>query len=168
MPCRAQPVPPTFQPEVSAGAVYWAAHQRHREVFVGWRRHARSGPAHHARRFSIASRRSSHGTGCSTTAPLIQMGRTTSISLCRVTSLRARGFRQPRSFAQLGATAHCAGERTCDRCFQCVRRGRSHAGEWPDAAFHRPAGDGANEWTPRIRRSVMTYGSARLSMHARF
>ncbi|GAC1315032.1 MAG: SDR family oxidoreductase [Chloroflexota bacterium] len=31
----AQPVPPIFQPEVGAEAVYWAAHQRHREVFVG-------------------------------------------------------------------------------------------------------------------------------------
>jgi short-subunit dehydrogenase len=36
MPRRAQPVPPIFQPEVCASAVYWAAHQRHREVFVGW------------------------------------------------------------------------------------------------------------------------------------
>jgi NAD(P)-dependent dehydrogenase (short-subunit alcohol dehydrogenase family) len=36
MPRKAQPVPPIFQPEVCADAVYWAAHQRHREVFVGW------------------------------------------------------------------------------------------------------------------------------------
>ena len=36
MPRKAQPVPPIFQPEVGAEAVYWAAHQRHREVFVGW------------------------------------------------------------------------------------------------------------------------------------
>src|SRR5438270_1916380 len=35
MPRKAQPVPPIFQPEVCAEAVYWAAHQRHREVFVG-------------------------------------------------------------------------------------------------------------------------------------
>jgi NAD(P)-dependent dehydrogenase (short-subunit alcohol dehydrogenase family) len=33
---KPQPVPPIFQPEVCAEAVYWAAHQRHREVFVGW------------------------------------------------------------------------------------------------------------------------------------
>ncbi|MDQ3809134.1 MAG: SDR family oxidoreductase [Chloroflexota bacterium] len=33
---KAQPVPPIFQPEVGAEAVYWAAHERHREVFVGW------------------------------------------------------------------------------------------------------------------------------------
>jgi short-subunit dehydrogenase len=33
---KAQPVPPIFQPEVGAEAVYWAAHQRHREVYVGW------------------------------------------------------------------------------------------------------------------------------------
>jgi short-subunit dehydrogenase len=33
---KAQPVPPIFQPEVGAEAVYWAAHNRHREVFVGW------------------------------------------------------------------------------------------------------------------------------------
>ena len=36
MPRRAQPVPPIFQPEVGAEAVYWAAHRRQREVFVGW------------------------------------------------------------------------------------------------------------------------------------
>ncbi len=36
MPRKAQPVPPIFQPEVGAEAVYSAAHQRHREVFVGW------------------------------------------------------------------------------------------------------------------------------------
>src|SRR5437764_2155156 len=35
MPRKPQPVPPIFQPEVCAEAVYWAAHQRHREVFVG-------------------------------------------------------------------------------------------------------------------------------------
>jgi NAD(P)-dependent dehydrogenase (short-subunit alcohol dehydrogenase family) len=33
---QAQPVPPIFQPEVGADAVYWAAHHQHREVFVGW------------------------------------------------------------------------------------------------------------------------------------
>ncbi len=33
---KAQPVPPIFQPEVGGEAVYWAAHQHHREVFVGW------------------------------------------------------------------------------------------------------------------------------------
>jgi NADP-dependent 3-hydroxy acid dehydrogenase YdfG len=32
---RAQPVPPIFQPEVGASAVYWAAHHYRREVFVG-------------------------------------------------------------------------------------------------------------------------------------
>jgi len=32
---KAQPVPPIFQPEVGARAVYWAAHHRRREVFVG-------------------------------------------------------------------------------------------------------------------------------------
>jgi hypothetical protein len=36
MPRKAQPVPPIFQPEVGARAVYWAAHRREREVFVGW------------------------------------------------------------------------------------------------------------------------------------
>jgi hypothetical protein len=36
MPRKAQPVPPIYQPEVCAEAVCWAAHQRHREVFVGW------------------------------------------------------------------------------------------------------------------------------------
>jgi NAD(P)-dependent dehydrogenase (short-subunit alcohol dehydrogenase family) len=36
MPRKAQPVPPIFQPEVCSEAVYWAAHQHHREVFVGW------------------------------------------------------------------------------------------------------------------------------------
>jgi NAD(P)-dependent dehydrogenase (short-subunit alcohol dehydrogenase family) len=32
---KAQPVPPIFQPEVGAAAVYWAAHNDRREVFVG-------------------------------------------------------------------------------------------------------------------------------------
>jgi short-subunit dehydrogenase len=32
---RAQPVPPIFQPEVAADAIYWAAHHRRREVWVG-------------------------------------------------------------------------------------------------------------------------------------
>src|SRR5947209_16806825 len=32
---KAQPVPPIFQPEVGARAVYWAAHHNRREVFVG-------------------------------------------------------------------------------------------------------------------------------------
>ncbi|MGH9515018.1 MAG: SDR family oxidoreductase [Terriglobales bacterium] len=32
---KAQPVPPIFQPEVGASAVYWAAHHDRREVFVG-------------------------------------------------------------------------------------------------------------------------------------
>jgi len=36
MPRKPQPVPPIFQPEVGAEAVYWAAHHRRRELFVGW------------------------------------------------------------------------------------------------------------------------------------
>jgi hypothetical protein len=36
MPHRSQPVPPIFQPEVIAEAVYFAAHHRRREVTVGW------------------------------------------------------------------------------------------------------------------------------------
>ncbi len=36
MPRRAQPVPPIYQPEVGAEAVYWAAHHHRRELFVGW------------------------------------------------------------------------------------------------------------------------------------
>ena len=35
MPHRAQPVPPIFQPEVAARAIYWAAHHQRPEVFVG-------------------------------------------------------------------------------------------------------------------------------------
>ena len=35
LPRKAQPVPPIFQPEVGARAIYWAAHQHKREVFVG-------------------------------------------------------------------------------------------------------------------------------------
>src|SRR5579872_5747296 len=33
---KAQPVPPIFQPEVGARAIYWAAHHTRREVYVGW------------------------------------------------------------------------------------------------------------------------------------
>jgi short-subunit dehydrogenase len=36
LPRHPQPVPPIFEPEVPARAVYWAAHHRRREVFVGW------------------------------------------------------------------------------------------------------------------------------------
>jgi NAD(P)-dependent dehydrogenase (short-subunit alcohol dehydrogenase family) len=36
MPRKAQPVPPIFQPEVGAEAVYWAAHHDRRELLVGW------------------------------------------------------------------------------------------------------------------------------------
>ena len=32
---KAQPVPPIFQPEVGANAIYWAAHHNRREVFAG-------------------------------------------------------------------------------------------------------------------------------------
>lgn len=35
MPHKAQPVPPIFQPEVAADAIYWAAHSNRREVYVG-------------------------------------------------------------------------------------------------------------------------------------
>jgi NAD(P)-dependent dehydrogenase (short-subunit alcohol dehydrogenase family) len=35
MPCHPQPVPPIFQPEVIARAVYWTAHHRRREFTVG-------------------------------------------------------------------------------------------------------------------------------------
>ena len=35
LPQKAQPVPPIYQPEVAAEAIYWAAHHRRREVFVG-------------------------------------------------------------------------------------------------------------------------------------
>ena len=35
LPNRAQPVPPIFEPEVGARAVYWAAHHDRREVHVG-------------------------------------------------------------------------------------------------------------------------------------
>jgi len=36
LPRKAQPVPPIFQPEVAAEAIYWAAHHRRRELNVGW------------------------------------------------------------------------------------------------------------------------------------
>jgi NAD(P)-dependent dehydrogenase (short-subunit alcohol dehydrogenase family) len=35
LPRHTQPVPPIFEPEVPARAIYWAAHHRRREVFVG-------------------------------------------------------------------------------------------------------------------------------------
>jgi short-subunit dehydrogenase len=33
---KAQPVPPIFQPEVGARAIYYAAHDERREIYVGW------------------------------------------------------------------------------------------------------------------------------------
>jgi hypothetical protein len=35
LPGNPQPVPPIFQPEVAADAIYWAAHHRRRELWVG-------------------------------------------------------------------------------------------------------------------------------------
>jgi hypothetical protein len=35
LPRKAQPVPPIFQPEVAADAIYWAAHHERRELWVG-------------------------------------------------------------------------------------------------------------------------------------
>ena len=35
MPNNPQPVPPIYQPEVAADAIYWAAHHKRREVYVG-------------------------------------------------------------------------------------------------------------------------------------
>jgi short-subunit dehydrogenase len=36
MPNEPQPVGPIYQPEVAARAVYWAAHNERRELYVGW------------------------------------------------------------------------------------------------------------------------------------
>ena len=36
LPRKPQPYPPVFQPEVPAEAIYYAAHHRSREMFVGW------------------------------------------------------------------------------------------------------------------------------------
>jgi NAD(P)-dependent dehydrogenase (short-subunit alcohol dehydrogenase family) len=36
MPRHPQPVPPVYQPELIARAIYWAAHHQRREVSVGW------------------------------------------------------------------------------------------------------------------------------------
>lgn len=36
LPNKAQPVPPIYQPEFPAEAIYWAATHRRREVFLGW------------------------------------------------------------------------------------------------------------------------------------
>jgi hypothetical protein len=36
LPRKPQPYPPVFQPEVPAAAIFYAAHHRRREMFVGW------------------------------------------------------------------------------------------------------------------------------------
>ena len=36
LPRHPQPVPPIFQPEVAARAIFWAATHKRREVYVGW------------------------------------------------------------------------------------------------------------------------------------
>jgi NAD(P)-dependent dehydrogenase (short-subunit alcohol dehydrogenase family) len=36
LPRKPQPVPPIFQPEVAAEAIYWAAHHDRAEVYLGW------------------------------------------------------------------------------------------------------------------------------------
>lgn len=35
LPRKAQPVPPIYQPEVIAEAIYWAAHHRKRQIYIG-------------------------------------------------------------------------------------------------------------------------------------
>lgn len=35
MPNKPQPVPPIYQPEIAADAIYWAAHNKRREIYVG-------------------------------------------------------------------------------------------------------------------------------------
>jgi NAD(P)-dependent dehydrogenase (short-subunit alcohol dehydrogenase family) len=36
LPREPQPVPPIYQPEVAASAIYWAAHHKRRDLLVGW------------------------------------------------------------------------------------------------------------------------------------
>jgi len=36
LPRKPQPVPPIFQPELAAEAIYFAAHERRREIYFGW------------------------------------------------------------------------------------------------------------------------------------
>jgi NAD(P)-dependent dehydrogenase (short-subunit alcohol dehydrogenase family) len=36
LPRKPQPVPPIFQPEVAAEAIFWAAHQDRAEIYLGW------------------------------------------------------------------------------------------------------------------------------------
>jgi short-subunit dehydrogenase len=36
LPRKPQPMPPIFQPEIAADAIYWAAHQNRSQVYVGW------------------------------------------------------------------------------------------------------------------------------------
>jgi short-subunit dehydrogenase len=36
MPRQVEPMPPIYQPELAAETIYWAAHARRREVYVGW------------------------------------------------------------------------------------------------------------------------------------
>ena len=36
LPDHPQPVPPIYQPEIPAEAIYWAAHHRRRELWVGY------------------------------------------------------------------------------------------------------------------------------------
>jgi short-subunit dehydrogenase len=36
LPCRLQPVPPIYQPELAADAILWAARHERRELWVGW------------------------------------------------------------------------------------------------------------------------------------
>jgi hypothetical protein len=36
MPKKAQPVPPVYQPEVAAEAIFYLAHHPRRELYVGW------------------------------------------------------------------------------------------------------------------------------------
>ena len=82
LPRKAQPVPPIFQPEVAADAIYFAAHNPRREFYVG---------------LPTVGAIVADMTRNNTTAPKIQIAPITCGSQCRaITARTARSTRAPR------------------------------------------------------------------------
>ena len=68
LPRKAQPVPPIFQPEVAAAAIYFAAHHPRREFYVGWSSAKAKAPAGRQDRMGSGQRMASDSSSPSTSS----------------------------------------------------------------------------------------------------
>ena len=115
LPDHPQPVPPIYQPEVPAEAVYWAAHHRRREVFCGGSTD-RGDPGQQdcARQSWIdTSREPDTSRSRSPACPWSRTGRTTSSSRCLSLQRRmACSTTKPRRAVFSSGSRHIAASRS--------------------------------------------------------